>query len=133
MKRSRIKRRAKPEVRRAANAQRISAYNRARGRCEFELEGGAVGWVRCGHHGIDAAHIYPRTQCSKAREHPDVVLWACRPCHVAYDDPALAKGLKVRCPPAREKAAWAAIAAVSKVLPVRKIPPKALTETNRPG
>jgi hypothetical protein len=123
MKRTRMRRRIKPGVTKAANAQRIHAYNRARGRCEFELVAQAVGWVRCAHHGQEAAHIYPRTQCGKAREHPDVVAWACRRCHVAFDDPALAKGLKVRVPPALEQAAWDAIAAVAKVLPVRKMPP----------
>jgi hypothetical protein len=107
----------------AAQRQRWTAANRAGGTCEFEVLT-PQGWKRCPHRGQEAAHApYPRRECGRAWEDPDVVLWACRPCHIAHADPALAKGRKVRVPVDREAAAWAVIMAVSKVLTtVRKRP-----------
>lgn len=113
------------ETLRLAQIQHRRARDRSGGVCEFEKKTpGYPDWTRCTRRGWQAAHIYPRRDCAKAREHADVVLYACQECHTAYDDPALAPpGWIVRVPPKREAAAWKAIQAHSKVLPVRKKPP----------
>lgn len=74
--------------------------------CRFERNG-----ATCFRHGTDAAHIYRRHQCGKAKFADQVGITACRECHNAFD----AYSLLVRVPIERLRAAWDSINAVSKV------------------
>ena len=68
-------------------------------------------YMQCGVKATDAAHIYRRWLCGKAKFHDDVGLAACRTCHTAFDQYVG----NVRVPIERHRAAYDAITAVCKI------------------
>jgi hypothetical protein len=95
----------------AAWSQRIK--RRDKGLCCFERRKGRM-WVMCARSGTDGAHIYRRPHCGKAKFDDAVGITACRECHDLYDN----YSLDVRVPVQRKRAAFDAIAKVSKVLTI---------------
>ncbi len=92
----------------------------ARGRdgehCQMETASGSA-WMVCKRRATQAAHVYRRRECGRAKYDPDVVVMACEPCHRSYDDDSR---YDVRVRPEHEERAWAAIIKASKVLPPRQ-------------
>jgi hypothetical protein len=78
-------RKAKPSVKGAQAKQRRAVKERSGGRCEFRQQWFLGCDARCPAEGQEMAHIFPRRECGKARDLPEVVLWACRYCHDVYD------------------------------------------------
>ena len=118
---------ARKDTRADEDRQRRAVRARDGNECRFERlhsnRRGPLGdlWYPCGSKSAsDTCHIYPRRDCGKAIFHVDVALLGCRDCHDAYDGRTFER--TVRVPPAREEAAWAVIAASSKVLPARRLP-----------
>jgi 5-methylcytosine-specific restriction endonuclease McrA len=92
--------------------------------CQMERRAGALAtaygttsWFPCRHSGTQAAHIYRRRECGRAKYDPDVVVMACEDCHRRYDDDS---DTSVRVRPEAEERAWNAISKASKVLPPRQ-------------
>ena len=69
-----------------------------------------MAWERCRAAGTDAAHVFRRWKCGKARDLPEVVIYACRQCHNVLD--AHVPGM-VRIPLELAQEAWDAIMATN--------------------
>jgi hypothetical protein len=76
--------------------------------CQFES---VLTGLRCLQKASDAAHVYRRFYCGKAKFNDDVGMAACRTCHVEFDTYTGT----VRVPLGRQRAAWDAITAVCKI------------------
>ena len=109
-------RKAKPTVARAQLAQRKALKLRSEGRCEMErpLKVLKTIWFRCRYSAVDAAHIYGRPKCGRARDLPEVVVHACRECHDRFDG-RLEDGSLRRAPLRYAQAAWDSILQHSKL------------------
>jgi hypothetical protein len=78
---------------------------------------GSQSWIACREIGREAAHVYRRRECGRAKYDPDVVVMACQNCHRRYDDDS---DYTVRVRAVDEERAWQAIIKASKVLPPRQ-------------
>jgi len=93
---------------------------RDKGLCQFERKVGRS-WRVCLRSGTDCAHIYRRWQTGPAIFDEAVGLWACRECHVQYDELDRAQ-VAIRVPIARARAAWDVIKKTNKVMTIGERP-----------
>jgi hypothetical protein len=104
----------KPGVLTAQKKQREAVKIASKGQCEVEVSPGECGWARCPMKGTQAAHIYPRAKCGKARDLPEVVVWTCNLHNCDHFD---GRKLGIRVPIGAAQLAWQTIYDMAKDKP----------------